>query len=154
MSSILLEKAKNNRISNSKNLLNFHRSEFKHPSVKHIIEEINSNDNINSINICINLNDNINNNIDKKIPLSDYNINIISTETKLSNENEVFYVKNNNINSTNIVNKIYNINSKQNPINNNFNINQIELDNKITKYIQNGEDHEKIYETLSLQMKK
>jgi hypothetical protein len=153
MSSILLEKAKNNRISNSKNLLNFHRSEFKHPSVKHIIEEINSNDNINSINICINLNDNINNNIDKKIPLSDYNINIISTETKLSNENEVFYVKNNNINNTNILNKNYNIKSKNNPINV-FNIKESELDNKITKYIQNGEDYEKIYETLSFKMKK
>jgi len=153
MSSILLEKAKNNRISNSKNLLNFHRSEFKHPSVKHIIEEINSNDNINSINICINLNDNINNNIDKKIPLSDYNINIISTETKLSNENEVFYVKNNNINNTNFLNKNYNIKSKNNPINV-FNIKESELDNKITKYIQNGEDYEKIYETLSFKMKK
>ena len=153
MSSILLEKAKNNRISNSKNLLNFHRSEFKHPSVKHIIEEINSNDNINSINICINLNDNINNNIDKKIPLSDYNINIISTETKLSNENEVFYVKNNNINNTNFLNKNYNIKSKNNPINV-FNIKESELDNKITKYIQNGEDYEKIYETLNFKMKK
>ena len=153
MSSILLEKAKNNRISNSKNLLNFHRSEFKHPSVKHIIEEINSNNNINSINICINLNDNINNNIDKKIPLSDYNINIISTETKLSNENEVFYVKNNNINNTNFLNKNYNIKSKNNPINV-FNIKESELDNKITKYIQNGEDYEKIYETLSFKMKK
>ena len=153
MSSILLEKAKNNRISNSKNLLNFHRSEFKHPSVKHIIEEINSNDNINSINICINLNDNINNNIDKKIPLSDYNINIISTETKLSNENEVFYVKNKNINNTNFLNKNYNIKSKNNPINV-FNIKESELDNKITKYIQNGEDYEKIYDTLSFQMKK
>ena len=153
MSSILLEKAKNNRISNSKNLLNFHRSEFKHPSVKHIIEEINSNDNINSINICINLNDNINNNIDKKIPLSDYNINIISTETKLSNENEVFYVKNKNINNTNFLNKNYNIKSKNNPINV-FNIKESELDNKITKYIQNGEDYEKIYETLSFKMKK
>ena len=153
MSSILLEKAKNNRISNSKNLLNFHRSEFQHPSVKHIIEEINSNDNINSINICINLNDNINNNIDKKIPLSDYNINIISTETKLSNENEVFYVKNNNINNTNFLNKNYNIKSKNNPINV-FNIKESELDNKITKYIQNGEDYEKIYETLSFKMKK
>ena len=153
MSSILLEKAKNNRISNSKNLLNFHRSEFKHPSVKHIIEEINSNDNINSINICINLNDNINNNIDKKIPLSDYNINIISTETKLSNENEVFYVKNNNINNTNFLNKNHNIKSKNNPINV-FNIKESELDNKITKYIQNGEDYEKIYETLSFKMKK
>ena len=153
MSSILLEKAKNNRISNSKNLLNFHRSEFKHPSVKHIIEEINSNDNINSINICINLNDNINNNIDKKIPLSDYNINIISTETKLSNENEVFYVKNNNINNTNFLNKNYNIKSKNNPINV-FNIKESKLDNKITKYIQNGEDYEKIYETLSFKMKK
>ena len=153
MSSILLEKAKNNRISNSKNLLNFHRSEFKHPSVKHIIEEINSNDNINSINICINLNDNINNNIDKKIPLSDYNINIISTETKLSNENEVFYVKNNNINNTNFLNKNYNIKSKNNPINV-FNKKESELDNKITKYIQNGEDYEKIYETLSFKMKK
>jgi hypothetical protein len=154
MSSILLEKKQNNPISKSNNLLSFHRSEFKHPSAKHLIDDINSLKDNKSINICININKNINNDIEKKIPISDYNINIISTETKLSNENEVFYVKNNNINSTNIVNKIYNINSKQNPINNNFNINQIELDNKITKYIQNGEDYEKIYETLSLQMKK
>jgi hypothetical protein len=71
----------------------------------------------------------------------------------LSNENEVFYVKNNNINNTNFLNKNYNIKSKNNPINV-FNIKESELDNKITKYIQNGEDYEKIYETLSLKMKK
>ena len=71
----------------------------------------------------------------------------------MSNENEVFYVKNNNINNTNFLNKNYNIKSKNNPINV-FNIKESELDNKITKCIQNGEDYEKIYETLSFKMKK
>ena len=153
MSSILLEKKQNNPISKSNNLLSFHRSEFKHPSAKHLIDDINSLKDNKSINICININKNINNDIEKKIPISDYNINIISTETKLSNENEVFYVKNNNINNTNFLNKNYNIKSKNNPINV-FNIKESELDNKITKYIQNGEDYEKIYETLSFKMKK
>ena len=153
MSSILLEKKQNNPISKSNNLLSFHRNDFKHPSAKHLIEEINSKKINNSINIVININNNINNDIEKKVSLSNYNINIISTETKLSNENEVFYVKNNNNNRRNILNNNCNINPKQNPINT-FTINQIELDNKITKYIQNGEDYEKIYDTLSFQMKK
>lgn len=146
MASILIERSKQNSSTlipnKSNNKLSFERNLLKHPSVKHLF----NNDtelNHNPLNINIHINENINENI-KKFPINKYSINIISTMTKLSDSNEVFFMKNDE-----------NTNEKKTSLNKTstisigaFNKEQIEIDKQITKSIQNGEDYDSIYATL------
>ena len=146
MASILIERSKQNSSTlipnKSNNKLSFERNLLKHPSVKHLFNndtELNNN----PLNINIHINENINENI-KKFPINKYSINIISTMTKLSDSNEVFFMKNDE-----------NTNEKKPSLNKTstisigaFNKEQIEIDKQITKSIQNGEDYDSIYATL------
>jgi hypothetical protein len=146
MASILIESSKQNSSTvipnKSNNKLSFERNLLKHPSVKHLFNndtEINNN----PLNINIHINENINEHI-KKFPINKYSINIISTMTKLSDSNEVFFIKNDE-----------NTNEKKTSLNKTstisigaFNKEQIEIDKQITKSIQNGEDYDSIYATL------
>ena len=123
------------------------RKTEKYPSTKHLVADIPFSNN--QINININMNNNFNENV-KNLKTSNYNINIISTMTKLVNDKDVFFIKNNekSINEKSI-------NNIKNPkiILNSFSQQKINLDKEITKKIQNEDDYEKIYELLSNQLK-
>ncbi len=132
-----------NKKTNNLNVNRFHYQN-RHQSAKNLTNDIKeikdfnnfiSNSNISEMNQENNL-------FEKKN--SNYSINIIPINTKLIEKNEIFFIKNNEphkVKSSCLKIPKININA--------FNDVQISIDNRITKLIQEGENYESIYNSLS-----
>ena len=133
MATTLYSNSINDILLNKKtNKLNVNRFRYpnRHPSAKNL-----SNSNISEMNKENNLSEKKN---------SNYTINIIPINTKLIEKNEIFFIKNNEPHKV----KSSCLKIPKNNINV-FNDVQISIDNRITKLIQEGENYESIYNSLS-----
>ena len=135
---ILLNKKTNN--------LNVNRFRYpnRHPSAKNLSNDIKEIKDFNNFISNSNISEmNKENNLSEK-KNSNYTINIIHINTKLIEKNEIFFIKNNEPHKV----KSSCLKIPKNNINV-FNDVQISIDNRITKLIQEGENYESIYNSLS-----
>lgn len=135
---ILLNKKTNN--------LNVNRFRYpnRHPSAKNLSNDIKEIKDFNNFISNSNISEmNKENNLSEK-KNSNYTINIIPINTKLIEKNEIFFIKNNEPHKV----KSSCLKIPKNNINV-FNDVQISIDNRITKLIQEGENYESIYNSLS-----
>ena len=135
---ILLNKKTNN--------LNVNRFRYpnRHPSAKNLSNDIKEIKDFNNFISNSNISEmNKENNLSEK-KNSNYTINIIPINTKLIKKNEIFFIKNNEPHKV----KSSCLKIPKNNINV-FNDVQISIDNRITKLIQEGENYESIYNSLS-----
>lgn len=135
---ILLNKKTNN--------LNVNRFRYpnRHPSAKNLSNDIKEIKDFNNFISNSKISEmNKENNLSEK-KNSNYTINIIPINTKLIEKNEIFFIKNNEPHKV----KSSCLKIPKNNINV-FNDVQISIDNRITKLIQEGENYESIYNSLS-----
>ena len=147
MATTLYSNSINDIILNKKtNNLNVNRFRYpnRHPSAKNLSNDIKEIKDFNNFISNSNISEmNKENNLSEK-KNSNYTINIIPINTKLIEKNEIFFIKNNEPHKV----KSSCLKIPKNNINV-FNDVQISIDNRITKLIQEGENYESIYNSLS-----
>ena len=147
MATTLYSNSINDIILNKKtNNLNVNRFRYpnRHPSAKNLSNDIKEIKDFNNFISNSNISEmNKENNLYEK-KNSNYTINIIPINTKLIEKNEIFFIKNNEPHKV----KSSCLKIPKNNINV-FNDVQISIDNRITKLIQEGENYESIYNSLS-----